>query len=141
MANQTEAASAGLSIREAITKDASVRFSFERTMLSHERTLMSWIRTATSLITFGFSIYKFFQLEVGASVRPRTSQVIGPPEFAAIMILIGMFALVLATVQNWQYRQNLRKQDLKVPLSLTSAVAGLISLLGVLSLFAVIFKW
>jgi uncharacterized membrane protein YidH (DUF202 family) len=25
--------------------------------------MMSWIRTATSLITFGFSIYKFFQLE------------------------------------------------------------------------------
>ncbi len=141
MVNQTEEASAGLSIKEGIATDASVRFSFERTMLSHERTLMAWVRTATSLITFGFTIYKFFQLELGGSARARMSQVIGPREFAAIMILIGMFALVLATAQNWQYRQHLRKQNIKVPLSLASAVGGLISLLGILSLFAVIFRW
>jgi uncharacterized membrane protein YidH (DUF202 family) len=27
--------------------------------------MMAWIRTATALITFGFTIYKFFQLERG----------------------------------------------------------------------------
>jgi uncharacterized membrane protein YidH (DUF202 family) len=29
--------------------------------------MMAWIRRATSLITFGFGIYKFFQLEVPSS--------------------------------------------------------------------------
>jgi putative membrane protein len=141
MPNQTEAASAELSIKDAIAADASTRFSFERTLLSHERTLMSWIRTATSLITFGFTIYKFFQLELAGSVRPRISQAIGAREFAMIMITIGLVALVLATIQNTLYRQDLRKQQLKIPVCLSSVVGALISLLGVLALLAAIFRW
>jgi len=43
--------------------DAATERDFARTRNSYERTTMSWIRTATSLITFGFTIYKFFQLE------------------------------------------------------------------------------
>ena len=141
MSNQKEATPAELSIEEAIATDASTRFSFERTMLSHERTLMSWVRTATSLITFGFSIYKFFQLELGGPVRPRVHQVIGVREFAMIMIAIGLVALILATIQNWQYREHLRKQHLKVPLSLSSVVGALISFLGLLAMLAAIFRW
>jgi len=49
--------------RSAPPLDDSTRLDFERTRASYEQTLMSWIRTATSLITFGFSIYKFFQIE------------------------------------------------------------------------------
>jgi putative membrane protein len=141
MSNQTEATPAELSIKEAIAADASTRFSFERTLLSHERTLMSWVRTATSLITFGFTIYKFFQLELGGSARPRIHQVIGAREFAMIMIGTGLVALILATMQNWQYRQHLRKQHLKIPLSLTSVVGALVSFLGLLAMAATIFRW
>jgi uncharacterized membrane protein YidH (DUF202 family) len=65
MANQRGAMPAELSIEAAVAADVSTRFFFERTLFSHERTLMSWVRTATSLITFGFTIYKFFQLELG----------------------------------------------------------------------------
>jgi hypothetical protein len=39
----------------------STKLAIERTRLAHERTLMAWVRTATSLISFGFSVYKFFQ--------------------------------------------------------------------------------
>ncbi len=141
MANQKEGMPAELSIAAAIAADASTRFSFERTMLSHERTLMSWVRTATSLITFGFSIYKFFQLELAAPVRPRADQVIGAREFAMVMIAIGLSALVLATIQNWQYRKNLRKEHLKVPLSLSSLVGALVSVLGLVAMLAAIFRW
>ena len=141
MSNQKEVMPAELSIEAAIAADASTRFSFERTLLSHERTLMAWVRTATSLITFGFTIYKFFQLELGASVRPRIPQVIGAREFAMIMIAIGLLALILATIQNWQFRQNLRKQHLKIPLSLSSVVGALISFLGLLAMLAAIFRW
>ena len=35
--------------------------AYERTALANDRTLMAWIRTSTSLISFGFTIYKFFQ--------------------------------------------------------------------------------
>ena len=141
MSSQTETPSVELSIEAAIAADASTRFSFERTLLSHERTQMAWVRTATSLITFGFTIYKFFQFEVGASVQPRTHQVIGPREYAMFMIAIGLVALLIATIQNYQYRQNLRKQHFKIPISLSSVVGALITILGLLSMLAAIFRW
>jgi putative membrane protein len=40
--------------------DDSTALAFETMRASHERIMMAWISTATSLITFGFSIYKFF---------------------------------------------------------------------------------
>ena len=141
MSNQTESTSAELSETIALPMDASTKFSFERTLLSHERTQMAWVRTATSLITFGFTIYKFFQFEVGESVRPRTHQIIGPREYAMFMIAIGLVALLIATIQNHQYRQNLRKQHFKIPISLSSVVGGLITILGLLSMLATIFRW
>ena len=141
MSNQTEATPTEFSLQAAVAADASTRFSFERTMLSHERTQMSWVRTATSLITFGFTIYKFFQLEIGAKTQPHSHQIIGPREYAMIMIAIGLVALFLATIQNYQYRHNLRKQHLEVPLSLSSLVGALVSALGLFSMLAAIFRW
>jgi uncharacterized membrane protein YidH (DUF202 family) len=67
--------------------------------------------------------------------------VFGAREFAMIMIAIGLIALVLAAIQNWQYRKGLRKQHLKVPLSLSTIVAGLISVLGILAMTSAIFRW
>jgi putative membrane protein len=141
MAHQTEATPAQSSNDSPAAMDASTRFSFERTILSHERTLMAWVRTATSLITFGFSLYKFFQIEQGFMLRPRTHQVIGPREFAMLMSAIGSFALVFATIQHWQYRKNLRKQQKEMPFSLSLLVAGLITALGLLATMAAIFRW
>jgi Domain of unknown function (DUF202) len=44
--------------------DAGTRLAVERTRLAYERTLMAWVRTATALISFGFTIYKFFEFEM-----------------------------------------------------------------------------
>jgi uncharacterized membrane protein YidH (DUF202 family) len=93
------------------------------------------------LITFGFTLYKFVQLEIGGSAHPRAHQVIGPREFAMLMIAIGLLALFLATIQNRQYRQHLRKQHLEVPLSLSSLVGALVSALGLIAMLAAIFRW
>ena len=43
--------------------DRSTELAFARTRAAHERTMMVWTRTALSLITSGFSINKFFQVE------------------------------------------------------------------------------
>ena len=121
--------------------DASTRFSFERTLLSHERTVMSWVRTATSLITFGFTIYKFFQLEGGSPAQASQHHLISARTFAVIMIATGLFALLAATVQNCQYRSAWRRQGLEVPASLSSMVAAVVAGLGLLALAAAILRW
>ena len=61
----------------------STKLAFDRTRLAHDRTMLAWVRTATSLITFGFSFYKFFTFEAKGAAP---TGVIGPREFALLMI-------------------------------------------------------
>jgi putative membrane protein len=119
--------------------DLNTQLSVERTMLAHERTLMAWVRTATSLITFGFTIYKFFQLEAKGHVP--VAQVIGPRTFALLMIAMGLFALLVATLQHRQYMKGRGKYAGVAQRSLAGLVAGLISLLGLTAMISVIFDW
>jgi putative membrane protein len=120
--------------------DVTTRLAYERTFLAFERTLMAWIRTASSLITFGFSIYKFFQLERGAGKDFPSAQVIGPRDFSMMLIVIGLLSLVTATIQHRRQREALKKECPYAPPSTAGLVAGVISVLGLLAIFAVIFR-
>jgi putative membrane protein len=118
--------------------DLSTKLAFDRTRAAYERTMMAWIRTATSLITFGFTIYKFFQIEAPPAGRPN--RVIGPRGFAFILVSIGLFSLILATLE---YRQNIRALGAQYAgkrRSLAALVAALISILGMLALVLIIFR-
>jgi putative membrane protein len=117
--------------------DFNTQMAVERTLLAHERTLMAWVRTATSLITFGFTIYKFFQLE--AKGRVLSSQIIGPRTFASLMILMGLFALAIATIQHHQSVRREKKYGI-APRTLAGWIAALISILGLLAITAVFFN-
>jgi len=126
---------------ETLKGPSSNQLALDRTNLAHERTLMSWIRTAISLITFGFTIYKFFQLELELENHPRLHDIIGPRQFAILMISIGLFSLMGATIQYRVHRNDLRRRYAETPpLSLVGVVAALVSLLGLLALFAVLFR-
>jgi putative membrane protein len=98
--------------------------------------MMAWVRTATSLISFGFAIYKFFQIEIGKGDPDR--HFIGPREFALIMIGIGLLSLLMATVQHRQDRNALRAMDPEVPRSMAAVLAGLIAILGILAFISVL---
>ena len=101
---------------------------------------MAWVRTSSSLITFGFSIYKFFQLERGAGKEFPTTQVVGPRQFSMILIIIGVVSLVLATIQHRHQRKILKIEYENIPVSTAGIVAGLISVLGLGAILAVIFR-
>jgi putative membrane protein len=90
-----------------VASDASTQLAVDRTRLAHERTMMAWIHAATSLISFGFSIYKFFDLQVQ---KQTYTGVIGPRIFALIMIGIGLASLALAAFQHYQNLKTLRTQ-------------------------------
>jgi putative membrane protein len=112
----------------------------ERTLLAHERTLMAWIRTATSLISFGFTIYKFFQfLREEGRIAP-SERLLGSREFAMLMILTGLVALGLATVQHRASVQQLRAHTPNAPYSLSTAIAFVVGALGFVGLIAVVFR-
>jgi putative membrane protein len=119
--------------------DTNTTLAFERTNLAHDRTMMAWVRTATALISFGFTIYKFFELEKGSFLEIH-QQVLGPRHFAMIMIFIGILSLVMATIEHRQHLVSMRKLNIKMRPSLSAMVAGFISLLGLLAMAAVIFR-
>ena len=100
---------------------------------------MAWVRTATSLISFGFTIYKFFQYLQQQNAVPREG-LLGPRQYALLMISIGIVALVFATIQHRRDIKALRAEYPEIPFSLATVLAGLMSVLGVLALVAVIFR-
>jgi putative membrane protein len=114
--------------------DTSTRLAIQRTCLASERTLMAWIRTSTSLITFGFTIFKFFQY-LGSTEHRET--VVSPWIVGMVMIVIGLVALILAWVQHRREMGALRAQVGGTPYSLAGIMAGLIAGLGVIALVIV----
>ena len=139
MTNQSGTTVEKLSASADRPMDINTELAFERTNLAHERTLMAWVRTATALISFGFTIYKFFELEKEKIVAIH-HQVLGARHFAMVMIAIGILALVIATIEHLQHIKSLRIQQVEMPRSLAAWVAALISALGLLAMAAVIFR-
>src|SRR5215468_103264 len=120
----------------------ATQLAVDRTRLAYERTLMAWVRTATSLISFGFTIYKFFEFlrEENAGNMPHADHLIGSRQFALLMILIGLGTLGVATLQHRQHIQMLRTQGALIPSSLATVLALLVVVLGFLGLFVVLFR-
>jgi putative membrane protein len=80
--------------------DAATRLAVERTRLAYERTLMAWVRTSASLITFGFTLYKYFQFERAGMVEAPRQVWLGPRQFSLLMVGVGVGTLALALVQH-----------------------------------------
>jgi putative membrane protein len=119
--------------------DTSTKLAWTRTNLAHERTLMAWVRTATSLISFGFTIFKFFQFEAGKSLPTGTNLLLGPQAFSMAMIGIGIVALAFATADHLRLARAIRRQGVEMPFSWATVVAGLVSALGLASLGLIMF--
>jgi len=119
---------------------ASTQLAVERTRMAHERTLMAWVRTATSLISFGFTIYKFFQYLRENDGAAQQDRLLDPHKFALLMIGIGLVTLVAATVQHRLSMKVMRKHFPKVSYSLAAVVAAFVSLFGIIAFLAVIFR-
>lgn len=70
---------------------------FARSVMALERTLMAWIRTSLSLISFGFTIFKFLEAmqdKSGTHIRENA-----PRNLGIFLIFLGMGLLVLAIFQ------------------------------------------
>lgn len=100
--------------------------------------MMAWIRTAISLLTFGFGIYKFFQL--GAGHDYAVSHRIGPREFGLVMVTVGLLSLFLGAYDNRNNIQILRTISPMVRRSKPSWLALLIGALCVTALIVMLLR-
>jgi putative membrane protein len=106
-----------------------------RSYQANERTLMAWVRTAISMISFGFTMAKFF--EYLQEEKQQTFHIFGPAGVGVILILIGVVALVVAVVQHQQVLNDLGVRRWPEYWRLSVFVAIAVALLGVFALLAI----
>lgn len=109
--------------------------AFERTVLAESRTLMAWIRTAISLISFGFTIYKFFQ-----EVAGNTHRFFSPRKVGMLMIGVGMLALLWGLMEHNATIKKLNKSYAGIYRSKSAWLAIIILLFGLVLFFAALFR-
>nr|WP_285801565.1 DUF202 domain-containing protein [Falsiruegeria litorea] len=114
----------------------ATRLALERTRIAYERTAMAWVRTATSFITFGFAIYKFFEIETrGIDVGPR---VVGTQEFAIFLIVLGVATMLVGRLEHRRDLRALAKDYPGMPVSGTRLVSIAIGGIGVAAFVSVL---
>ncbi len=111
--------------------------SFDRTRMAAERTLMAWVRTALSMISFGFTIYKFLEAMLPQSTSP-VLRADTPRNVGLSLIGIGTFALIVACVQHVSYLRVLGIKLRSLPWDLSFLVGCLIALLGFLMFWSIV---
>jgi len=123
---------------QALAVDRNTALAFERTRVAYERTMMAWIRTATSLITFGFSVYKFFEFEMKGNLTAAT-MLMGPRGFGLTLIGIGLMSLVFGTVAHARDLGALRhlypEMTARSHAALISLVVGGLGIVAMLAAF------
>jgi putative membrane protein len=112
----------------------------ERTRMAADRTLMGWVRTALSMIGFGFTIFKFLEsIQARESVSDPIRQQ-APRAVGVTLLSIGLFSLVVACLQHWNYVKTLKSDKPYRPWDLAFVVAFLIGLLGLAMLVSIILR-
>ena len=113
-------------------------FAMERTVMAYERTLMAWVRTAVSLISFGFTIYKFLgdmDKNPTASHRILTPRIIG-----MIMISFGLLALLLAQIQHRSGMKKIKRFYPNMQRSISSILGVLVLIFGLALFLTAVFR-
>lgn len=79
--------------------------------MAADRSLMAWVRTGLSLISFGFTIYKFldFSREQLIATGKPVSKISSPAVVGLIMIGMGILSLAFGILENWYAIRELRE--------------------------------
>ena len=122
--------------------------SFQRTRMSADRTLMSVMRTSLSLISFGFTIFQFFQKLQESAVMSGTH---AARNFGKTLVFIGIGMLVFGIVYHIQFMLGLRdiRGQMKrghlihgetgFPISFTLLTAIALLILGIFAILSMMF--
>jgi putative membrane protein len=136
-------------IRTAVTETASdarrgrysgpelspnTRLSLQRSYLACERTMMAWVRTALSMISFGFTIGKFFEYVQTSrkedSLKTLSGKSVSPDTLGLLLVFLGIAALAAASVAHARDVRRLEEEGLPHHRSLSLMGAIAIVLIG-----------
>lgn len=105
-----------------------------RTIMAADRTLMAWVRTSLSMLSFGFTIYKFLEGAAQQDMLPRS----GAPQSVGLFLAgMGTLSMILGLFSYWSTLRDLRRtEDFRLgrPTMLISAImtiAGVAMFIGI----------
>ncbi|WP_380872695.1 hypothetical protein ACFB49_36120 [Sphingomonas sp. DBB INV C78] len=81
-----------------------------RTIMAADRTLMAWIRTSLSMLSFGFTIYKFLDGMAKASDQPLPHPE-SPQRVGLFLVGMGVAAIILGTFSYWATLKDLKRAE------------------------------
>jgi putative membrane protein len=108
-----------------------------RTLMAADRTLMAWIRSSISMLSFGFTIYKFL-LYVKESLSDKILKAQGPRRFGILLIALGTMSMLFGLIDYYGLVKQYGKASGRSPWNITF-FAGLITfLLGLTLLVSIL---
>jgi len=123
--------------------DERTRLALSRTLAAMDRTLLAWVRTATSMISFGFTIYKFFQTMRADAANQDVRYLMTPRGVALVLIALGIGSLIVATIEYRSELGQLQREYVRyMPFrrSIAATVALIMCGLGVLGFVLVVLR-
>lgn len=120
----------------------STDMAVDRTVMAADRSLMAWVRTALSLISFGFTIYKFldYSREQLIATGKDLHGISSPKIVGLYMIGMGILSLVFGmleninTIKEYRGRYSLRRRRYAL------FMAGMVTLFGLIIFLGIIFQ-
>ncbi len=104
------------------------KLALRRTALAEERTLMAATRTSVSLISFGFTISKFFQQLREHDVTGGTG--LASRRVGLWLVSIGTAYMIFSCIQHIMVRRQLREEGADLRISYSFFLGIVIVLLG-----------
>lgn len=139
--NEQKSEKARLSSRFASLGEERTDLALKRTVLASDRTLLAWVRTSLSLMTFGFTIYKFFQYLFESGAAQAGWQPTGPRHFAVALVTLATVMQAWQTLVHYRLLKRLsRARGRKVPITPTMVSGGVVVALGLLVLISILFQ-
>jgi len=81
----------------------------KRTIMAADRTLMAWIRTSLSMLSFGFTIYKFMD---GLADQSGVARSESPRQIGLFLVSLGIIAIILGTIGYWMTLRDLQRAEM-----------------------------
>lgn len=115
------------------------KLAIERTSMAADRTLMAWTRTSISMISFGFTIYKFLE-GVSKETMAFTSHPEGPRNLGLFLIAIGTVSLGMGMMEQYRTKKALQKSTPYKFLNPSFLTSGAVFLLGAFLFLSIFLK-
>jgi putative membrane protein len=115
----------------------------DRTVMAADRSLMAWVRTGLSLISFGFTIYKFldYSREQLVSAGNTVTKISNPTVVGLVMIGMGICTLVfgilenLYTIRELRQHYSIHRKRYALIMAIMVTIFGLFIFLGIIFQF------